>query len=211
MHTTIPLAKQDSANTPTVSRIQPFGAGPLTSSESIMESQIALLRGINLGAHNRVGMAPLRELLTSLGYGSVRTHLQSGNVVLRSDTPAGRTAERISAEVARAFSVDVPVLVRTRAELAAVVAADPLGAVATDPARYLVQFLDAEPDPRVLAAMEAAVAEPERYATLGREVYLWLPAGIRDSKLAAAVNRSGGTGRNWRTVRRLLDLADEAG
>ncbi|HEY3502591.1 MAG TPA: DUF1697 domain-containing protein [Actinocatenispora sp.] len=171
-----------------------------------MESQIVLLRGINLGAHNRVGMAPLRELLTGLGYDSVRTHLQSGNVVLVSDTPADRTAERISAEVAAAFGVDVPVLARTGEQLAAVVAADPFGAAATDPARYLVQFLDAEPDPRALASIDAAVAGTERYAALGREIYLWLPDGIRASKLVVAVNRVGGTGRNWRTVLRLLEM-----
>ncbi|GAA4217619.1 DUF1697 domain-containing protein [Actinocatenispora rupis] len=171
-----------------------------------MESQIALLRGVNLGAHNRVAMARLRELLTAAGYGSVRTHLQSGNVVLTADTAADDTAERISAELAREYGAAIPVLVRTVDELADVVAADPFGSAATDPSRYLVQFRDTAPDPAPLAA---AATGAERYAVVGREIYLWLPNGVHSSKLAAAVNRAGGTGRNWRTVLRLLELARE--
>ena len=92
--------------------------------------QIVLLRGINIGPHNRIAMPALRELLAGAGFGDVRTYVQSGNVVLTSDAPPDRLAAECRALIAEAFGLDIAVVVRTRAELAEVVRRDPLGAVA---------------------------------------------------------------------------------
>ncbi|MGA8117146.1 MAG: DUF1697 domain-containing protein [Actinocatenispora sp.] len=175
-----------------------------------MSRQVALLRGINLGTRNRVAMPQLRELLDDLGYGDVRTHLQSGNAVFTAATRPDRTASRIAAALADRLDLDIPVLVRTDKELAAVVAADPLGEVADDPARYLVQFHAAEPDPGQLANLRPDDFTPERYAVRGREIFLWLPNGVHSAKLPPALTRRGvtGTARNWKTVTALLDLVN---
>ncbi len=176
-----------------------------------MSRQIALLRGINLGSRNRVGMAVLRELLEELGHQRVRTHLQSGNAIVNAPTAPDRTAAQITAAIADQLGLQVPVLVRTLEELAATVAGDPFGAVASDPSRYLVQFLATAPAPDVLNTLDAAQFEPDRCVLAGREIYLWLPGGIRAAKLPTAIGRLGltGTARNWNTVLRLLELAQE--
>lgn len=175
-----------------------------------MERQLALLRGVNLGAHNRVGMAELRALLAELGFAQISTYLQSGNAVFSAATTADRTAARIRAALGSEFGLDVPVLVRTAEQLRAVLAADPFGALATDESRYLVQFLDGVPDPAALADLDPGRYEPERYRLIGRELYLWLPNGVHKSRLEPALRRlvGIGTARNWRTLRRLAEIAE---
>lgn len=178
-----------------------------------MSCQIALLRGINLGAHRRVAMPALRELLEGLGYGDVRTLLQSGNIVLDAKSPPGRLAGELEAQIATGLGVQTEVVVRTRAELAAVVELNPLREVATEPKRYQVSFLSAEPDPGAIAEILAADIAPERVAHHGREIYAWHASGIQRSPLAKllAQSRLGvtATARNWNTVTKLLELAGE--
>lgn len=178
-----------------------------------MPTQIALLRGINLGARNRVPMAELRKHLTSLGYGDVRTLLQSGNVVLDADVSPDRLAADLERELADRFGVRSPVIVRTREQLAEVVALDPLRAVVDNDKLYQVSFLSDEPPADALAKLAAADIGAERYAHHGREVYAWHPDGIHSSPLARLLSdkRLGvvATARNWSTAVKLLELASE--
>lgn len=172
-------------------------------------TQVALLRGVNVGRSRRVEMARLRALLADLGYQDVRTHLNSGNAVFRAGTPPEQTGRAIAAGIAEHLGLDVPVLVRTADELAAVVAANPLRDIATDPARYLVVFLPDAPEPAVLADLDPGAFAPEAFRLDGREVYLWCPNGVHRAVLPAELESRGlvGTARNWNTVTRLLDLA----
>jgi uncharacterized protein (DUF1697 family) len=176
-----------------------------------MPTQIALLRGINLGARNRVPMPELRAHLTEAGYGDVRTLLQSGNVVLDADEPPERLAANLERELAERFGVRSPVVVRTREQLAAVVALDPLRAVVEQDKLYQVSFLSAEPEPAALERLAVADVAPERYVHAGREIYAWHPAGIHRSPLARLLSdaRLGvvATARNWSTTVKLLALA----
>jgi len=173
---------------------------------------VALLRGINVGGRNRVAMTDLRGLLEGLGYGDVRTHLQSGNAVLsassRSGTAVGKAVEEA---VAAELGLQIRVVVRSAAQLASVIAADPLGEVSTDHSHYLVAFCDKPVPPSVATDLVAADYAPEELAVVGSEVYLWLPHGVQDSRLAKALTdrRLGGTStmRNWNTVRKLAELA----
>jgi uncharacterized protein (DUF1697 family) len=176
-----------------------------------MDRHIALLRGINLGATRRVAMKDLRERLEAAGYEDVRTLLQSGNVVLGA-AEAGATLERDLAAVLRdAFGIDIPIVVRTRDELAEVVARDPFAGRSLDPKLYQVSFLSDEPEPTRVRALEDAVVAPEEVVVLGREVYGWHPGGIARSDLAKLITakRLGVevTARNWSTIAKLLDLA----
>jgi uncharacterized protein (DUF1697 family) len=172
---------------------------------------VLLLRGINLGPNRRVPMADLRALLTEAGYAGVQTYVQSGNVVLAgsgSTAELERDAERLIAE---RFGFDVPVIGRSRDELAAVVALNPLGDVATNPKRYQVSFLAAELDPDVIATLRAAATGNERLAAHGRELYAWHPDGVARSKMWNALAGKGlgtaATARNWTTVTTLLEMA----
>jgi uncharacterized protein (DUF1697 family) len=176
-----------------------------------MARQVALLRGVNVGAR-KVAMAKLRELFAELGFTDIKTYVNSGNVVF-----SGRkaTAKRIEDAIAAEYGFDVPVVLRTRDELAEVVAANPLAERATNLSRYLVLFsgggaIDAA------KADGVALRQGEAYAIAGREAYLWLPDGIHDSPLAKGLSekRLGVaplTGRNWRTVEKLLELCDAGG
>jgi uncharacterized protein (DUF1697 family) len=170
---------------------------------------VALLRGINVGRARQVDMPRLRELLTARGYGGVRTHLRSGNVVLDSALPEAELAADLATAIDGEFGFAVPVVVRTGEQIAAVVAGDPFATVATDPARYLVTFLPEAPAPARVDVLPPA--DPGEYLVRGRELYLWLPDGIANTPLASwkwdRLLGVPGTGRNWNTVVKLAELA----
>jgi uncharacterized protein (DUF1697 family) len=169
--------------------------------------QIVLLRGINLGSKRRVAMAKLREVLEDGGYDEVQTYVQSGNVVLSTSKPAKQTARAVEKLIKQHFRLDVPVVVRTRGELAAVAKANPLAAVAKDPKRYQVTFFETKPDSKLIRKLDELAVPEEKLAQNGRELYAWHPEGVARSKLWAEIARSGGTSRNWTTVTKLLELA----
>ncbi|RBY95358.1 DUF1697 domain-containing protein [Blastococcus sp. TF02-8] len=174
-----------------------------------MTSYVALLRAVNLGPTRRVAMPRLREVLGERGYGSVRTHLASGNVLLESDLPEAELARQLSKVIEEEFSLDVPVVLRTAGELADVAAADPLGHLVTDPSRYSVTFFPEPLDPERVAA--APEAEGGEYVLRGRELYLWLPDGLINSPMGTwkwdRILGQAGTNRNWNTVTKLVELS----
>jgi len=175
-----------------------------------LSRQIVLLRGINLGSHNRIAMPALREALDEAGFDDVRTYVQSGNIALSSTLPPAKLAAKCRRLIADGFGLDIDVLVRTRAQLAAVVKRNPLDGVATDPKRYQVTFLSARPSRKLVEELTALASGEERFAAHGRELYAWHPAGVARSKLWARLAGKGlgmtATSRNWATVTKLLDL-----
>jgi uncharacterized protein (DUF1697 family) len=174
---------------------------------------VALLRGINLGPRNRIAMPELREALEDAGFEDVRTHLQSGNVVLESTAKPETVARKCEKVIKERFGLEIPVVVRTRAELAKVVKRNPLGKVATDPKRYQVSFLSNKLPAKVLRDLEEVAAESEQVVAIGREVYAWHPKTIARSKLWTKLAGKGlgvtATARNWATVEALLVLAED--
>jgi uncharacterized protein (DUF1697 family) len=172
---------------------------------------VALLRGINVGKARQIGMPRLTEVLTARGHGNVRTHLRSGNVVLDSPLAEAELVADVEKAIEAEFGFDVPVVVRTGAELAAVIAGDPLATVAADPARYLVTFLPRAPAKERFAELPPGEDGGGEYLVRGRELYLWLPDGVANTPLAAwkwdRLLGVAGTGRNWNTVTRLGELS----
>ena len=178
-----------------------------------MARHVVLLRGINLGSRNRVPMPKLRELLEEAGFEGVRTYLQSGNAVLSSTKKADEVARACRRAIGDSLGLDLDVLVRSRAQLAAIVKRNPLGKVATNPKRYQVTFLAKKPPGGLAATLEELAVESERVVVSGREIYAWHPDGVARSKLWALLGgRDLGvtaTSRNWTTVTSLLELAQE--
>lgn len=170
----------------------------------------ALLRAVNLVKRNRIAMADLRRILGDLGYGGVTTLLQSGNAVFTSELPSATLEQEVADALAEHARLRCAVMVRTGAELAAVLAANPLGREPDNPARYFVSFLAAQPAPAAAVEFAALDLGPEQAWVLGREAYFWIPQGLRDSKLSSAFleKRLGvaGTARNWNTVSKLVEL-----
>ena len=177
-----------------------------------MAQHVVLLRGINLGSRKRIAMPALRAVLDASGFDDVRTYLQSGNVVLSSTAKADAVARTVHRAIAEELGLDIAVVTRTRAQLAAVVERDPLAKIAKNPKRYQVSFLDAKPSAAVVKRIEEAPAKGEHVVVDGREIYAWHPDTIARSKLwALLAGQSLGvtaTARNWTTVTKLLELAD---
>jgi len=174
---------------------------------------VALLRGINVGNAKRVAMADLRTLVEKLGYGDVRTLLNSGNIVFTgpSGLPGG-VAARIEAALAKRLGVSARVTVLTAAEFAAAAAENPLVEVAANPSRLLVAVLANPADRTRLKSLARQDWAPEALAVGARVAYLWCPDGIIVSRLAKAVGRVLGdavTMRNWATCTKLIDLSAE--
>jgi uncharacterized protein (DUF1697 family) len=189
-----------------------------------MASHIALLRGINVGGRNKVPMAELREVVTSLGCTGVRTYIQSGNVLFT--TPEGDTAKLASAleaAITAAFGLEVSVVVLSRDELAGILDRNP-HQDEPNPKLVHVVFLNAElPSDllkRIKAAEDAAAAKGGHgtVTAIGPALYLHTPEGFGTSELAVALFRIIGTprktgvaatARNWATSTKLLSLCEE--
>jgi uncharacterized protein (DUF1697 family) len=174
---------------------------------------VVLLRGINIGARNRISMPELREALEDVGFEDVRTHLRSGNVVLTSAAKPESVARKCEKVIEDRFGLEIAVITRTRADLARIVKRNPLGKVAKDPKRYQVSFLSKKLPAKVVRELEEAAAEAEEVVAIGREVYAWHPRTIARSKLWTKLAGKGlgvtATARNWATVEALLALSGD--
>jgi uncharacterized protein (DUF1697 family) len=170
---------------------------------------VVLLRGVNVGRAKRISMSDFAALLGDLGLTDVRTLLNSGNAVGTTTLAPAALARAVEAAIEERLGFTCDVVVRTRDEVAAAVAHDPLAAVATDPSRYLVVFLGAEPADSAVTKLRALDLAPEEWVLEGRELYLWMPAGVAESAvskhLAKGVLGVTWTGRNVATVRKILD------
>lgn len=177
-------------------------------------SVVALLRAVNLGPVNRIAMGELRSALAEAGFVEPRTLLASGNVVLATDEAPEAVARAVERVIADAFGVEVPVIARTGAELADVIAATPFADIATDGSRHFVAFCAQEIPPDAFARLEGSDWGEERWAVRGRELYLWLPDGIGRSPLGATLARPplgpATTVRNFNTVTKLQAMAAPA-
>jgi uncharacterized protein (DUF1697 family) len=179
---------------------------------------VAMLRGINVGARNRVAMPELRAVVESLGYRDVRTYVQSGNAVFSGSGKTATVAERLASAVRDELGVDAPVVVRTGPEMADALRSSPFVAdglrPADAPTSFHVTFLAGAPAAGRWAAL---AADAERFApdvcrVVGADVHLHVPGGrYSDSKLQNGYfERKLGvtaTTRNWKTVGVLAEMA----
>jgi uncharacterized protein (DUF1697 family) len=179
-----------------------------------MPTFVALLRGINnIGKTKRVPMAELRALLSGLGYTGVATLLNSGNAVFR--TPGGTPAKHsanIAVAILTQLKIEVPVIVKSKRELAAILSENPIKAGPGEHSRFLVAFVQGTKSLPSLAAIEPLVVPPERFAVGKSAGYLLCSAGIAESKAGRALLGKAGkaiTTRNLATVLRLHALANE--
>lgn len=177
-----------------------------------MNTHIALLRGINVGGHNKIPMKALQALCLALGHSDVVTHIQSGNVVFRNPSADGAAlAAGLQRGIAEALDLDVAVLLRSGAEMAAVVARNPFLAKGLDTSRLHVVFLAEAPSAAAVAGLDPQRSPPDAFAVADRHVYLHLPDGAAKTRLGIdyferkLVTRA--TARNWNTVAKLCELA----
>jgi uncharacterized protein (DUF1697 family) len=176
---------------------------------------VAFLRGINVGKHRRVSMADVRSLLDEAGYAGVRTHLQSGNVLLAGSQRQTRAVERsVEDALRKGLGIEIDVMVRTGSELASVLDSNPFIARGEDPATLYVSFLKSTPPAQAAGALEETTFGDDQFALHGRELYLLYPDGLGRSKMTSAfferTLRVPGTVRRWSVVTKLAELAAAA-
>lgn len=173
---------------------------------------VALLRGVNLARNRRLDMKALSRLLEDLGFEDSRTFLQSGNAVLTSPRSAAQVKRKLEQGIASELGLETEVFLRTKTQLAKVVAANPLEQVVENPSWYQVSFLASKLPAKAARELEAADVAPEQVVVSGREIYAWYPSGMQRSGLTQLLTERklgvSSTARNWNTVTRLLALAE---
>ena len=177
-----------------------------------MTIYIALLRGINVGGHNIIKMAELRQLLESMGLDKVKTYIQSGNVLFESEEGATQLTQRLEEEIRTTFGFSVPVILRTAEELTRIIQDCPYSLDSLNEGESVqLAFLASKPSQEGIDYVESFQSELDECRVIGREVYLFFRQSIRDSKLATQLPKLGvpATVRNWKTVLKLAALAKE--
>lgn len=175
---------------------------------------ISFLRGVNVGGHNMIKMDALRALYQSLDLQGVQTYVQSGNVVFRTrEQDLLRLSKRIEDKIERKFGFRPDVIARTCSELRDVIARNPFETRrGIDPRKLLVTFLATNPGPEARDKVLKIDMQPDELHLDGREFYIYFPNGLARPKISwmavAKMLKTTGTGRNWNTVRKLLEMAE---
>ncbi len=164
--------------------------------------RVALLRGVNVGGKAKVPMAALKTVFEEVGAKNVATYIQSGNVAFTA--PAAVNAKKLESAIEKHFKLSVSVALRTHAQLAAIVEANPYKQ--TDLV-HVAFLMGGKPK---LSGIDAEPFAPETFTHVGNELFFYLPNGMGAAKLPAYVGRRIGvdvTVRNWRTVMKLIELS----
>ena len=178
-----------------------------------LKTYIALFRGINVGGSNVLPMKDLVAQLENLGSQNVKTYIQSGNAVFQNEEEdASLLSNKIMAAIKKSHGFEPHVLLFMPAEIDRAVASSPFPEAEAEPKTLHVYFRASMPKNLNLGALESIKSDRERFALKDRVFYLHAPEGIGRSKLAANTEKLLGvaiTGRNWRTVRKLMALVEQ--
>jgi len=170
-----------------------------------MTRYVALIRAVNVAGTGKLAMADLRAMCAEAGFARVETYIASGNVVFESKVASSRVKAELEGRLLAHFGKPFGVVVRTGAEMAAVLKANPFPQA--EPRHTYAIFLDRRP-PR--DALEHAVGLRGEKMHLGdREIYVHYGDGMGRSKLTIPAAKAG-TARNMNTVAKLAEMAAKA-
>ena len=180
-----------------------------------MPTYIALLRGINIGPHKRMKMENLVAACAACGYSGAKSYIQSGNVVLKAPKMAGeKLSRRLEKQIASDFGFSADVISRTREELGAIISGNPLRKLPElDSEKLHVAFLPEPPSAEAIKKLRSLVLAPDLVHIAKREIYFYFPNGVSGSSLwkhpLDKVLKVSATMRNWNTVKKLFEMAEE--
>jgi uncharacterized protein (DUF1697 family) len=177
---------------------------------------IALLRGVNVGGRNSVPMRELCALCRGLGWDTVRSYIQSGNVIFTASGAERMHESALEGAITERFSLSIPAIVRTCDQWRDYVAGNPFADIsAAEPNRVILALAKSPPKPDAADALRRSAQGGEIVRASGDALWVHFPHGQGKSKLTPAVfDRCAGspvTMRNARTVRTIMDLLDAAG
>ena len=172
---------------------------------------IGLLRGINVGGHNKIPMVELRSLCTEMGWDEVRTYIQSGNIVFASDDSAKSLEKALEQSIERRFDLKIPVIIRRANDWLAYVERNPFPEIGkTDPNLLALGLAKATPKASALKDLRERAVNGEQLAQTRDALWVHFPQGVARSKLTPDLMTrligSPVTMRNWRTVLKLRDM-----
>ncbi len=178
----------------------------------MMQTWIALLRGINVGGRNAMPMAELKTTFESAGCRSVRTYIQSGNVVFASPTKSKQNlGKRLGDAIEEQFGFRPSTLLLSQDDFCAAVAKNPFLDAFAEPKTLHFFFLDSVPNSPDMKAIDKLAVPTERFELIDAVFYLHTPDGFGRSKLAASAERKLGvpaTARNYTTIQKLSEMLD---
>jgi uncharacterized protein (DUF1697 family) len=174
---------------------------------------ISMLRGVNVGGHNKIKMDALRALYESLKFTGCQTFIQSGNVIFKTkERNLAKLSSQIQTAIERSFGFRPDVILRTSEELRDVVARNPFAKRrGIEPGKLLVTFLASAPTAQARDNLLKLKTNGEELRIDGRELYTYFPDGMGRSKIWPLIERTlkvSGTGRNWNSVTKMLAIAD---
>jgi uncharacterized protein (DUF1697 family) len=182
---------------------------------AVMPVWISMLRGVNVGPHNRIKMEALREVFALLKLEQVQTYVQSGNVIFRTkEKDAVVLAKKIQNAIERTFGFRPEVILRTPEELRKAIVANPfVGRPDVESGKLLITFLAADPGDGGHTALASLKGYPEELHLKGRELYIYFPNGAGRSKLpwskVEKLFKTQGTARNWNSATKMLEMAEK--
>jgi len=182
-----------------------------------MTTYISILRGINVSGQKLIRMADLEKLYECLGFSNIITYIQSGNVIFKTglnDTPSGLSA-KIEEAIQQNYGFDVPVIIRTLAEMKASIFANPFfKGSKTESDKLYVTFLEEKPQMINIEKINHFNFLPDKFIIIEREVYLDCAGGYGTTKLSNNFFENKlkvkATTRNWNTVNKLIEIAAKA-
>jgi uncharacterized protein (DUF1697 family) len=180
-----------------------------------MKVLVSLLRGINLGGHHKIKMSELCALYGSLGHCDARSHINSGNVVFRtSEHDLAAVVKKLESAIEKKCGFHADVVVRSTAEMRDVIRRNPFAKrKEVEPGKLLVTFLPQKLTKDISEQIRNLKPDPAEMYLDGREIYTYFPDGAGRSKLFSGLSgrllKNQGTARNWNTVLKLLEIAEE--
>jgi uncharacterized protein (DUF1697 family) len=178
----------------------------------IMTQWIALLRGINVGGHRKVPMADLRELCSGLGWGNIRSYIQSGNLLFTGKNEPVLLGQTLQEAIKVHFGFEVPVILRTADQWDALCESNPFPEESEKEPNLIAACFSHNGFPKsAVAEIEARGAQSERAQVVADTLWIHYPGGQGRSKITPVVlDRLAGspvTARNWRTLMKIRDMA----
>jgi len=169
-----------------------------------------LLRGINVGGHNKIPMADLRKVLVTAGFENPQTYIQSGNVVVDSDKKIA--TKKISELIKTSFDLTIPVVIQTKQQVLSAIKNNPFSNTVFEPKRLHVLFLNKKIDSERSSQIDASKYSPDVFKIIDNHIFVLYNENSWASKLTINVFEKEfgvtATARNWNTALKLADMIE---
>lgn len=180
-----------------------------------MKTFISLLRGINVGGHNKIPMSELRTVCEELGWKNIRTYIQSGNLIFEASAKPAALEAKLEKAIAKRFGLSIPVIIRSAADWSSFPKTNPFpDACEKEPHLVALCVSKAPTKSDAVKVLRERATNGERVEQVGDTLWIHFPNGVARSKLPPLFDRVVGspvTARNWLTVLKLNELAANAG